>query len=98
MPQTRGRRDWLHASFLPTGFTAASPAPRHASGSPGGIMRVAELMHSDLRTISADATVADAVTALAQSGVSAFPVLDRFGRAGVISQTDIVGAVATARV
>src|SRR5439155_25844869 len=49
---TRGRRDWLHASFLPTGFTAASPAPRHASGSPGGIMRVAELMHSDLRTIS----------------------------------------------
>ena len=35
-------------------------------------MRVAELMHKSLHTISVDATVADAVSALAEARVSAF--------------------------
>ena len=56
-------------------------------------MRVSELMHTELKTISADATVADAVTALAAAQVSALPVLDRFGRAvGVLSTREILKA------
>ena len=77
-------------------------------------MRVAELMQTPLKTISDDATVADAVAALAEAQVSALPVLDRYGRAvGVLSTReilraehamksararDIVGAVATLKV
>jgi CBS domain-containing protein len=61
-------------------------------------MRVAELMSTDLRTISAEATVADAVTALAESGVSALPVLDRLGRAvGVLSTREILKAESARR-
>ncbi len=56
-------------------------------------MKVAELMHTDLKTISADATVADAVEALTDAGVSALPVIDRFGRAvGVLSTREILRA------
>jgi CBS domain-containing protein len=56
-------------------------------------MKVAELMQTTLKTISADATVADAVSALAEAHVSALPVLDRFGRAvGVLSTRDVLRA------
>jgi CBS domain-containing protein len=56
-------------------------------------MRVDELMQRELKTISADATIADAVEALAAAHVSALPVLDRFGRAvGVISARDVLQA------
>jgi CBS domain-containing membrane protein len=56
-------------------------------------MRVAEIMRMNLKTISADATVADAVAALAESGVSALPVLDRSGRAvGICSTRDVLTA------
>jgi len=56
-------------------------------------MKVAELMRTDLKTLSAEATVGDAVTALAESGVSALPVLDRVGRAvGVLSTREILKA------
>lgn len=56
-------------------------------------MKVAELMHTGLKTISADATVADAVTALAEVQVSALPVLDRMGRAvGVLSAREVLKA------
>jgi CBS domain-containing protein len=59
-------------------------------------MKVAELMRTALKTISADATVADAIAALTTSGVSALPVLDRFGRAvGVLSTRDILRAEST---
>ena len=59
-------------------------------------MKVAELMRTDLKTLSAEATVGDAVTALAESGVSALPVLDRFGRAvGVLSTREILKAEST---
>jgi len=56
-------------------------------------MRVAELMQTTLKTISADATVLDAVAALAEAQVSALPVLDRYGRAvGVLSTREILKA------
>ena len=56
-------------------------------------MHVAELMRTDLKTISVDATVEDAVAALVDAGVSALPVIDRFGRAvGVVSARDILRA------
>ena len=56
-------------------------------------MKVAEIMHTDLKTVSTDATVADAVTALAGEGISALPVLDRNGRAvGVCSTRDVLVA------
>jgi len=56
-------------------------------------MRVAELMETDLKTISADATVADVVAALAEVRVSALPVIDRHGRAvGIVSTREILVA------
>ncbi len=56
-------------------------------------MKVAELMRTNLKTISADATIADAVTALTEAQVSALPVLDRFGRAvGVLSTREVLKA------
>lgn len=59
-------------------------------------MKVAELMQTNLKTISADATVADAVDALTEAQVSALPVLDRFGRAvGIVSTRDVLRAEST---
>ncbi len=56
-------------------------------------MKVAELMRTDLTTIGIDATVGDVVDALATAGVSALPMLDRFGRAvGVVSTRDVLTA------
>ena len=56
-------------------------------------MKVAELMRPNLKTISSDATVGDAVAALAESQLSALPVLDGYGRAvGVISTREILRA------
>ena len=56
-------------------------------------MKVAELMRPNLKTISSDATVGDAVAALAEAQLSALPVLDRYGRAiGVISTREILKA------
>jgi CBS domain-containing protein len=56
-------------------------------------MKVAELMQANLRTISTDATIADAVVAFAETQVSALPVLDRLGRAvGVVSTREILKA------
>lgn len=59
-------------------------------------MKVAELMHTEIRTISVDATINDAVDALTEAQVSAMPVVDRFGRAvGVVSTRDILRAEST---
>ena len=59
-------------------------------------MRVAELMRTELKTISVDATVGDAVDALTEAQVSALPVVDRFGRAvGVVATRDILKAEST---
>jgi len=56
-------------------------------------MKVAELMQTNLKTISADATVADAVDVLVEAQVSALPVIDRYGRAvGILSTRDVLRA------
>lgn len=58
-------------------------------------MQVADLMRTDLKTINTDATVAEAISALAVAQVSALPVLDRLGRAvGVLTTRDILRAEA----
>lgn len=59
------------------------------------MIRVADLMQRDVRTIREDAPVADAIVALADGHVSALPVLnDRYELVGVVSTTDILGAEA----
>ncbi|HUL04357.1 MAG TPA: CBS domain-containing protein [Gemmatimonadales bacterium] len=59
-------------------------------------MKVAELMQTELKTISVDATIGDAVDALTEAKVTAMPVMDRFGRAvGVIATRDILRAEST---
>jgi CBS domain-containing protein len=56
-------------------------------------MKVAELMQPNLKTISSEATIADAVVVLAEAQVSALPVVDRLGRAvGVVSTREILKA------
>jgi CBS domain-containing protein len=59
-------------------------------------MKVAELMQTNLKTISVDATVADAIDAITEAQVTALPVIDRYGRAvGVIATRDILRAEST---
>lgn len=56
-------------------------------------MKVAELMQTQLVTISTDACIADAVSVFAETQLSAFPVIDRHGRAvGVLSTRDVLKA------
>lgn len=56
-------------------------------------MKVAELMQTNLKIISVDATVADAVVALTEAQVSSLPVIDRYGRAvGVLSTREVLKA------
>lgn len=58
-------------------------------------MRVDEVMQTDLLTMRGTDTVGSAVTLLAQSHISGVPVVDDHGRlAGVLSSTDILGALA----
>jgi CBS domain-containing protein len=50
-------------------------------------------MQTNLKTVTTDALVSEAIGALAIGGVSALPVLDRFGRAvGVLSTREILAA------
>lgn len=56
-------------------------------------MKVAELMQTTLKTISTEATIADAVVVFTEAQVSALPVIDRLGRAvGVVSTREILKA------
>jgi len=58
-------------------------------------MRVAELMVTELETVRADQSVADAIGLLADSHVSALPVLDGERRfVGVLSTSDVLQAEA----
>lgn len=60
-------------------------------------MRVADLMHTNLRTVDPEATIAEAVTILADGHVSGLPVVDGRRRVlGVISASDVVMAIAEA--
>lgn len=54
-------------------------------------MKVAELMQTDLKTIRAGATVADAIAALVHRQVSALPVVDeRRQPIGVVTNDDVL--------
>lgn len=54
-------------------------------------MKVADLMRTDVKTVDLDASVADAITTLADVHVSALPVIDAHGQVlGVLSTTDIL--------
>jgi len=56
-------------------------------------MKVAELMRTDVKTVDIDATIGDAITALADGHVSALPVTDARGQVvGVVSTTDVLAA------
>lgn len=58
-------------------------------------MFVNEIMQRNLKTIGSSASVADAVAALADSHVTALPVLDQHGRMiGVVSTSDLLAAEA----
>jgi CBS domain-containing protein len=54
-------------------------------------MRVAELMQTEVQSIPPDAVVGEVAIALAESRISALPVVDGLGQLiGVISATDIL--------
>ena len=56
-------------------------------------LTVKDLMRTQLKTVSTDATVAEAIEILLASGVSALPVIDRFGRAvGILSAREFLSA------
>ena len=58
-------------------------------------MRVADLMRTELRTVTPDATIAEAVQVLSEAHVSALPIVDRRNHlAGVLSTTDVLNAAA----
>ena len=60
-------------------------------------MTVAELMQSNVRTISSEASVAEVVVSLADGHISGLPVVDKGGRIiGVVSATDVLTAEAEA--
>lgn len=57
--------------------------------------RVAEIMTVDLRAVSADETVGDAVRTMVDGGVTGLPVVDTNRRLiGVLSSTDVLAALA----
>lgn len=56
-------------------------------------MRVEELMHTDVRTIAPDASIANLVQSLADGRVSGLPVVNPGGSViGVVSATDVLQA------
>ena len=60
-------------------------------------MRVADLMHTNLKTVMPEDTLGDAVVELVDGHVSALPVVDVRGRlVGVLSTTDVLTAIAEA--
>jgi CBS domain-containing protein len=56
-------------------------------------MRVDELMQTEVQTVPSDAVLNDAVVVLAESRISALPVVDGAGRmVGVLSSTDVLAS------
>jgi CBS domain-containing membrane protein len=68
-----------------------------ASESAEEVVRVAELMASEVKAVAPDMSVADAVGLMTEHHISALPVIDTHSRLlGVISNTDILQAAAEA--
>jgi CBS domain-containing protein len=59
------------------------------------MMRVADLMQTDVRTVTPDTSVAAVVQAMADSHISGLPVVGAAGRlVGVVTSTDVLQATA----
>lgn len=84
---------------LQSAFTISSPAALQVACVIycEGTMTVAELMQANVRTVGADASIAEAVVSLADAHISGMPVVDAAGRViGVLSSTDVLAAEAEA--
>jgi CBS domain-containing protein len=58
-------------------------------------MKVAEIMETDVETVTPDTPVSEALVTLADARVSGLPVVDNSKRViGVVSSTDLIGAQA----
>lgn len=54
-------------------------------------MRIADLMHSDVQTLSGDDTLDQVIQALAEMHIGGMPVLDGHGRmVGIVSRSDVL--------
>jgi CBS domain-containing protein len=61
-------------------------------------MKVAEIMQTDVRTVTSDTPVSEVVVSLADGQVSGLPVVDSRNRViGVVSSTDLITAQAETR-
>jgi CBS domain-containing protein len=61
-------------------------------------MKVADLMQTDVRAVTADMPVSEVIVALEDARVSGLPVIDARSRViGVVSSTDLIGAQAETR-
>src|SRR5512138_659545 len=88
----RGSGRPLHPSFRAgSGGLPHVELPTHREDA----MTVAELMQRNIRTVLGEATVAEAIVALADGHISGMPVVDGSGRViGVVSTTDVITAEA----
>jgi len=57
-------------------------------------MQVGEIMHTDVKTASADDTFADVAKIMRSNGISSVVVLDGASLAGIVTERDIVNLVA----
>lgn len=74
------------------------PGPRlqrSQTGELGVVVKVRDLMQTDLKTVTPDTTVAEAVLLLSENHVSGVPVVDARSRVvGVLTTTDVLNAAA----
>jgi CBS domain-containing protein len=61
-------------------------------------MKVADIMQTDVRTVTSDTPVSEVVVSMADGQVTGLPVVDARNRViGVVSSTDLIGAQAETR-
>jgi CBS domain-containing protein len=64
----------------------------------GATMKVADIMQTDVRTVTSDTPVSEVVVSLADARVTGLPVVDARNRViGVVSSTDLIDAQAETR-
>jgi len=64
----------------------------------GATMKVADIMQTDVRTVTSDTPVSEVVVSLADAQVTGLPVVDARNRViGVVSSTDLIDAQAETR-
>ena len=80
-------RDLRHHLFSPPAFQALGTTPVDVllDG-----VRVAEIMSTDVITVEADASLADAAWTMRKNRVGSLPVLENGRMAGVLTETDVL--------